>query len=736
MINMSQAYKDSMRKPMRNESFIRISFGVVDPDAAGTVELADNGHESFSNLDNTNAGELPEQTYLTFEKGRYRVGHGQIIYANDAGLIQGYVSDAVANAFGYFGVNPMIDITSELYHSTLGLTFIFDAVTKEYPRQIRMVAYRDETAVYDEVHAVDRFDFSIEAPMEQWNRLVIEFVRVLPYHRARIDSLMFGVMKTFENDIVIDSTHTMQVNPLALSLTKNTFDFKIENYDQLYNPDNPQGVYPYIEEQQPIKVEYGYDASGQGDIEWLLGGNYVLDGAPVINENDVQFKSVDVLGGLTDIYYKGLYRPSGISLYDLAVLVLEDEGVDMYRLDPHLQTIYTKAPLPLVAHKECLQIIANAGQCILYTNRQGQIEMKIALDPTITISDNGHTEFSDVENAYNSLEVPVTEYITFEKSFWIVGSTQKILSEPYDDQGYIGNQLSDASGEFALNPKIYINYSSRTSSYEIPLWFGGTIYDFNVNYYNSSVLLHSLEVRNNEDLEYTVFYDIIGFNRIEVEVVRVKPYQRARIRKIGTGRINDYYLDFSNSLAVPVVKKQEPLYAVDVKMFGYSKEVESTELFNETFPVMGSITFKIEYEAVADIIVTCSAGTYQADLYTRFAVVTVEANEDVTLIITGKKLNESSTIISHVVGQKGEVKTLANPLITDVANASNTAVWIADWLLKRNEYEVPYRGSPELDPYDLIYAQSKFEEYFPVRITKNVITFNGAIRGQMTVRRS
>ncbi len=736
MINMSQVYKDSMRQGMRNESFIRISFGVVDPDAAGSVELTDNGHEPFSDLANTNAGELPTQTYVTFEKGRYKIGRGQIIYSNDVGVVQGYVSNAVADEAGYFAINPVIEITSALYHSTLGLTFIFDGLVKESPRQIRMAAYRDETAVYDKVHVVGRYDYSVEAPMEQWNRLVIEFIQVLPYHRARIDSLIFGVTKTFENDLVISSTHTMQVNPLALSLTKNTFDFTIENFGQLYNPDNPQGVYPYIEEQQPIKVEYGYDVTGIGDVEWLLGGNYVLDGAPVINENDVQFKAVDILGNLTGIYYKGLYRPAGISLYDLALLVLQDAGVDKYKIDPHLQSIYTKAPLPLVAHKECLQIIANAGQCILFTNRSGEIEFRVALDPTITIHDNGHTEFSDVENAYNSLEIPETTYITFEKSFWTVSSSQKILSEPYEDQGYVSSHLAGTGGIFAVNPKIYINYSSRTSSFEIPLWFGGKVYDFNVNYYNGSTLLHSLEVRGNESLEYTVLYDISGFNRIEIEIVRVKPYQRARIKKIGSGRINDYYLDFNNSLAVPVVKKQEPLYAVDVKMFGYLKETEAAELFNETFPVMGQVIFKIEYEAACDFVVTCSVGTYQADLYTRFAVVTVQANEDVTLLITGRKLIESSTIISHVVGQKGEVKTLANPLITDVANASSTAIWVADWLLKRNEYEVSYRGSPELDPYDLIYAQSKFEEYFPVRITKNVINFNGAIRGQMTVRRS
>lgn len=62
---------------------------------------------------------------------------------------------------------------------------------------------------------------------------------------------------------------------------------------------------------------------------------------------------------------KGQYYETGITLYDLAVLVLEDAGVaqEDYYLDTYLKKITVYNPLPNVRHKEALQIIANAGRC-------------------------------------------------------------------------------------------------------------------------------------------------------------------------------------------------------------------------------------------------------------------------------------------------------------------------------------------------------------------------------------
>ena len=51
-------------------------------------------------------------------------------------------------------------------------------------------------------------------------------------------------------------------------------------------------------------------------------------------------------------------------MYDLAVLVLTDAGLDPeeYWLDGYLDNVIVYNPLPVVTHKEALQIIAKRGQ--------------------------------------------------------------------------------------------------------------------------------------------------------------------------------------------------------------------------------------------------------------------------------------------------------------------------------------------------------------------------------------
>lgn len=55
-----------------------------------------------------------------------------------------------------------------------------------------------------------------------------------------------------------------------------------------------------------------------------------------------------------------------------------------------LKDVKTKAPMPVLSHRECLQIIANAGRCVLYTDANGVIVMALQLDAEVSISDNGH----------------------------------------------------------------------------------------------------------------------------------------------------------------------------------------------------------------------------------------------------------------------------------------------------------------------------------------------------------
>ena len=107
-----------------------------------------------------------------------------------------------------------------------------------------------------------------------------------------------------------------------------------------------------MESGQEVNVSFGYDVTGTGDIEWLPETTSYRN---TWSSDDVQakFTATHRFYQLTDTYYKGIYRSEGITLYDLALDVLNDAGIEDERefyLDPYLKRITVYNQLPAVKH--------------------------------------------------------------------------------------------------------------------------------------------------------------------------------------------------------------------------------------------------------------------------------------------------------------------------------------------------------------------------------------------------
>ena len=114
------------------------------------------------------------------------------------------------------------------------------------------------------------------------------------------------------------------------------------------------------------------------------------------DDTEMDFQASDCFDGMDSTYYRGQYHPNGMSLYDIAVDVLTDAQVDYrnYWIDPYLKDVLVVNPMPVVMHKEALQLIANAGRCILYQDRAGRIILKSSFVPDMSAASDNETYFS------------------------------------------------------------------------------------------------------------------------------------------------------------------------------------------------------------------------------------------------------------------------------------------------------------------------------------------------------
>ena len=393
---VSDGFKEVMTQNIRPTSQFQASLEMIDRSVETDATVGTSIPMGFSSgvFDKVHEGD-----YAAFEEDFFRVGSGQRILPDEGYIKNGYVSSTMCNADGVFeGVKvPIIEFSFADTRSFIAMTYEF---AYDYPTKIRVTYYLDEGA--DEVV---RGQFVTEPTgtsfvdgdnhIGECNRVRFEFLSMsAPNRRLRVARMVFGYEKKFEMKDILSVNHTLSIDPISSSLPYEKLVLKVGNFDKDYNPDNPNGTWEFFANGQPLSIHYGMQIDDR--IEWVEAGKLLLSDAPTVDADSASFEAVDTISTLTNDYNKGLWRDSGITLYDLAVDVLNDAGLTAtrYRLSDSLKSIGTHAPLPILPHRECLQMIANAGKCVLYTDTQGVIVMEDQIHEETPI--DYHIDFTKV----------------------------------------------------------------------------------------------------------------------------------------------------------------------------------------------------------------------------------------------------------------------------------------------------------------------------------------------------
>ena len=399
---VSDKLKEVMNQNIRPTTQFQASLEMIDRsvESDATVTTPKATHFSTGVFDNTHEGD-----YVAFETDFFRVGSNQRILPETDYINNGYVSSVICDDKGVFQEIPVIEISLNTPQGVVGMTYEF---AYDYPTQIRVTYYLagkkqgQFTSFPTDLSFVDA-----ENRLSEFDRITFEFLSMSkPNSRLRVSRISFGYEKKFNMGDILSVNHNLSIDPISSSLPYEKLTLKVNNLDKDYNPDNPQGLWAYFTNGQQLKIRYGIEVDN--GIEWVDAGKLYLSDAPTVDANSASFEAVDTISTLTNEYNKGLWRDNGITLYDLAVDVLDDARVTTYVLSDSLKNIVTFAPLPILPHRECLQMIANAGRCVLHTDQQGGV----------VIEDQIHEE------------TPIDYHIDFTKVFAkpIVKKTEKLKS--------------------------------------------------------------------------------------------------------------------------------------------------------------------------------------------------------------------------------------------------------------------------------------------------------------------
>lgn len=735
---VSKEYKEAMQLPFRNRAYIRVSIGVVNSDAQNNAVLDEeteltyysDGKKPFDGYTVTKPYATAEQNFSKVDGSMYflpKETDGYSFYNN--GIVTNDILGAVYISFGGLvglDIKGMTIDFGECYPTQF--TIQSDSGTKSYENDKQLFTTED---------AFDGSSYFVITPITMLGG----------QDRMRIYQMTFGIANTFSNDKVINCSLKDYVSPISETIPSMDVSLTVDNQDLYYSPDNPESAIAYMEIGQEVKVAFGYDVTGNGDIEWLPETTSYLN---TWSADDVQakFTSTDRFYQLTDTYYKGLYRSSGITLYDLALDVLNDAGIEDERefyLDPYLKRITVYNPLPAVKHSEALQIIANAGRCALYEDRANKIHLKASFVPDMQVSVNNKTDYSSIENLLKDNQKDA--YAIASNDFSLVDGSLFFMPKDgsYKETGYVSNSIADADGNFTENPVITITLESGFTAFGMIMNFRNVSpQEFVIRTYYLSAIQDTYTVEN-PDTEYITDYQFNDFDKMEIEFTKGHPNARITIDDILIGDVTDYRLSRTRDLMDnPTGTRQEKVKMISVKKTNYRESQEGfkeliTEKVTLTEEMQHTVYFSIaSYGFQASVKDNNSIGVQILDSSNYFVTVkftnaTVET--EIELVIEGYEYvaDESYYRVTH--NPNGQEIEWSNPLISTDEQARDLEEWIATYYLGDVDYEISWRGDPRVEANDLFYLELKNREDALIRSYQNELSFNGAWSGSMKARK-
>jgi hypothetical protein len=734
----SNEYKELMRRKWRNPlSYVRVTIGLINQQAQSTAYVPEpDRYAYFSNLmrpmDNYQVTELYctcDQDYTTVDGSMYFLPRDQEAVV----LNQGIVTEQL--------LGP-IEIRFPVQYDIKGLTVEFG---KAYPVDFRIES--DNNTV--EITGNTDGHFVTEEIFDGATFLrFTPSVMVNGQSRFRIHMITMGIGIYFDNRKIKSATKKEHISPIMEELPTIDFSLTVNNKDRAFDIENEESTVNFLEIGQAIEVLYG-QAMDDGSIEWLPGATLYLKEWSADDE-EMDFSATDRFDGMDNIYYRGQYRAEGISLYDLAVDVLTDAAVDYreYWIDPYLRDVKVSNPMPAVSHKEALQLIANAGRCILYQDRAGNIFLKSSFIPDMTPASDNETYFSHASNVLD--KTTKRAYAMAAVDYTDVQPTQYFLprdqaGSEYLNTGYISEAVADENGIFTANPSLSIALEAAFKCFGLTLEFGRNYPATMVfhAYYNGQ-LMEDYEVPGLSEVT-VVSHEFPEFDRLVLEFTRGVPNNRVVLNNITFGDSTDYVLEYGVELTkTPKGTQLAKVRELQVIRTLYGLSAESAkELAKETVSVTAAdnrYTFYFSnpsYGLTAAItavqdgqnvtIIECSAYSATVEL--------TGITGEVEVAISGKEYVVTQAKVSRQLNPTGQLETWENPLVSDVIHAANLADWIGDYMRADREYDLQYRGEPRLDANDIAFLENKYVPDLLLRVYEHTLKFDGAFSGTIKARR-
>lgn len=344
---------------------VRIVYQDVSPGAAEDASVSTTQADPYSTLALLPFGTRNLKKYITLERNLWVLDGSYVAY--DGGAIS-FRSAAISGNNGLFSSSPSITITFSERHTSMGISLNFSG--DSWCDNVDIVWYQGNTVLASETFYPDSMTYFCERSVTAYDKVVITLVRTsIPRRRAMLDSIFFGMMRTFLRDELRSGSVKIvqEIDPTSRELAANALDWTLSS---------KQNVAYMFQFKQPV---YVYDDS-------ILIGTFFIEDSNRLADRMYDITCTDAIGVLDLEPFPDTAYIDGVNAYTLAQTICAGYQVNM--AEP-LRSITVQGVITGQTRRGALQQLCFALGAVADTSGTDEIKIfKLATDTPTEIEAN------------------------------------------------------------------------------------------------------------------------------------------------------------------------------------------------------------------------------------------------------------------------------------------------------------------------------------------------------------
>lgn len=354
---------------------MRVTFRLVDLHAAQVGVPSTNGQAFVTNLPQlVDENEVIYGKFAVLEKNFWKLdGSLSILPQSYTGREFGWFSSYISGDNKKFSTNPALTFTFSEDISSIGFSLTFDSTHGQWPSKFHVATYSAGGSLISECDVVnDSPQCVVNLLSPEYRKVVFTFTETSePHRRVRVCEVLFGIIQHFDRNSLLSASMTYGGDVKSASLPSRELSFTFDNSDKKYNLINPEGIYAYLQEGQPIDAEMSIN-----DSDWINMGRYFFasskaDGEALSAEITATDRLLWMDSSTCRVGMSGTWTLSAAVAAVLADAGASDIPVDM---PSSLASTTVGRQIPEnTSHREALRLLAQAACCACWIDREGTL---------------------------------------------------------------------------------------------------------------------------------------------------------------------------------------------------------------------------------------------------------------------------------------------------------------------------------------------------------------------------